>query len=140
MRKRSVRRRNSMRSSSATRTKVKSSEHALQSVLEMQVKRNQNMQSGKEEEGKKVARMCVKKTASVGRKSSSFSTFLKKPEKADIRTLCLLCPPACPRNTAVRTSVPHRACFPFGTYHIVAKLDSLSVQENNGHLSTHREN
>lgn len=37
-----------MRSSSVTRTKVKSSEHALQSVLELQVKRDQNIQSGKE--------------------------------------------------------------------------------------------
>lgn len=48
--------------SSVTHTKVKSSEHALQSVLEMQVKRNQNIQWKKEkEEMQNGAQMCVRK-------------------------------------------------------------------------------
>lgn len=48
--------------SSVTHTKVKSSEHALQSVLEMQVKRNQNIHWKKEkEEMQNGAQMCVRK-------------------------------------------------------------------------------
>lgn len=46
---------------SVTHTKVKSSEHALQSVLEMQVKRNQNIHWKKKKRIQNVAQMCVRK-------------------------------------------------------------------------------
>lgn len=55
---------------SVTHTKVKSSEHALQSVLEMQVKRNQNIHCKKKKRRNTECRANVrKKTASIGRKA-----------------------------------------------------------------------
>lgn len=86
------------------------------------------------------ANVC-KKTASVGQKAPPSRHRLKNlKKKTGIRAFRLLGLPVCLRNVAVRTSVPRHECFPFGTYHIVAKLHSLLAQENKSHLSTRREN